>query len=400
MRINILAGGLGGSVLDMQTDLSILHSNIEDTIEDLKDLKNKITRVNGGTHNLGVAIDGINNRIYSEETKKTNLETAAQKISTFLENTVYTDAAVARNVRQNQKDFFNDFPWMRPSEPNPEPSFWEKLADAWNDFWDAAGDIAENVINWVKENAVKLLIGVVAIVAGAVIAFFAGEAFLATLAVLFVGAVVQGIIGGIISGLLSFFSGGSFWEGFGEGFADGFMWGAIFSMIGSAISAIRHAIKGLNVFDDVANIADDIVGTADDAANVVDDAAGVVDDAAGAADDAAGVADDAANITNQRYADPNIPDDLSSVPDEAWDVLDHLDTHNGSPPNGYKGGKPYDNIPKNAECQKLPEGISYKEYDIAPKQKGVPRNDKRIVMGSDGSVWYSSDHYKTFIRIR
>lgn len=76
-----------------------------------------------------------------------------------------------------------------------------------------------------------------------------------------------------------------------------------------------------------------------------------------------------------------------------------IEKNNGTPPKGYKGGKIYHNTPKAGEA-KLPEGITYREYDVNPKVKGVPRDSERIVIGSDGSVWYTNDHYKTFVSIK
>jgi len=43
--------------------------------------------------------------------------------------------------------------------------------------------------------------------------------------------------------------------------------------------------------------------------------------------------------------------------------------------------------------------VTYKEYDINPKIPGKNRGAERIVIGSDGSVWYTSDHYVTFTRL-
>ena len=40
--------------------------------------------------------------------------------------------------------------------------------------------------------------------------------------------------------------------------------------------------------------------------------------------------------------------------------------------------------------------IIYKEYDINPYQRGVNRGAERIVIGSDGRAYYTSDHYSTF----
>ena len=45
----------------------------------------------------------------------------------------------------------------------------------------------------------------------------------------------------------------------------------------------------------------------------------------------------------------------------------------------------------------LPGGVSYKECDI--DYTGGYRNAKRIIYGSDGSVYYTEDHYETFERL-
>lgn len=44
--------------------------------------------------------------------------------------------------------------------------------------------------------------------------------------------------------------------------------------------------------------------------------------------------------------------------------------------------------------------ITYKEWDVNPKKRGRGRDAERIVTGSDGSAWYTLDHYKTFTQIR
>lgn len=86
-----------------------------------------------------------------------------------------------------------------------------------------------------------------------------------------------------------------------------------------------------------------------------------------------------------------------TIPDKAKEVADKVTNNNGSPPKGYKGGKEYKNEPKNGG-QKLPEGTKYKEYDVNPYEKGTDRGGERIVIGADGSKWYTNDHYDTFTR--
>ena len=86
------------------------------------------------------------------------------------------------------------------------------------------------------------------------------------------------------------------------------------------------------------------------------------------------------------------------VPQKAKDIAKKIKARNGTPPKGYKGGKVYQNLPKGGG-QKLPEGIKYKEYDVNPYIKGKDRGTERIVIGNDGSVWYTNNHYKTFTKV-
>lgn len=44
--------------------------------------------------------------------------------------------------------------------------------------------------------------------------------------------------------------------------------------------------------------------------------------------------------------------------------------------------------------------IAYQEWDVNPKKPGQSRDAERIVTGSDGSAWYTANHYQTFARIR
>ncbi|WP_163275080.1 ribonuclease domain-containing protein [Cellulomonas iranensis] len=44
--------------------------------------------------------------------------------------------------------------------------------------------------------------------------------------------------------------------------------------------------------------------------------------------------------------------------------------------------------------------ITYREWDINPSIKGVGRGPERIVTGSDGSAYYTSDHYHSFTQFR
>ncbi|MFI5777287.1 ribonuclease domain-containing protein [Nocardia sp. NPDC051570] len=92
------------------------------------------------------------------------------------------------------------------------------------------------------------------------------------------------------------------------------------------------------------------------------------------------------------------------VPDHAYDTLREIDA--GRWPGsanapGTKGGDEWMN--RNGTLpRKDPAGkqIAYREWDVNPKQRGQTRDAERIVTGSDGSAYYTGDHYQTFIRMR
>ena len=44
--------------------------------------------------------------------------------------------------------------------------------------------------------------------------------------------------------------------------------------------------------------------------------------------------------------------------------------------------------------------VHYREYDVNNKEQGRGRDAERFVTGSDGSVYYTNDHYESFVRIK
>ena len=89
-----------------------------------------------------------------------------------------------------------------------------------------------------------------------------------------------------------------------------------------------------------------------------------------------------------------------TVPDKAKEVANQVKDNNGAPPKGYKGGSEYKNQPQNKGDQRLPDDVKYKEYDVNPYVKGQNRGAERIVIGDDGSAWYTKDHYHSFTQIK
>ncbi|KRF58741.1 hypothetical protein ASG97_22790 [Bacillus sp. Soil745] len=82
------------------------------------------------------------------------------------------------------------------------------------------------------------------------------------------------------------------------------------------------------------------------------------------------------------------------VPSKANSMLKYIKKHHGNTKKGYVGGRKF----KNNEGF-LPKNTTYREYDIHKKKKGKNRGAERLVIGKNGTAYYTYDHYKTFIKI-
>jgi len=86
-------------------------------------------------------------------------------------------------------------------------------------------------------------------------------------------------------------------------------------------------------------------------------------------------------------------------------VTEYANKKNGATQPGYKGGSPYANdgrgnstiLPRQTQSG---TSIKYYEYDIFPYQKGVNRGGFRVVIGDNGSAYYTNNHYKSFVQIK
>ena len=89
----------------------------------------------------------------------------------------------------------------------------------------------------------------------------------------------------------------------------------------------------------------------------------------------------------------------SKVPQKAKDALDKIDKDPETYLEDYYGGIEFKNKPNTKIGEtKIPNKniTSYTEYDINPYKYGKPRGTERLVVGRDGSAWYTPDHYKTW----
>ena len=86
------------------------------------------------------------------------------------------------------------------------------------------------------------------------------------------------------------------------------------------------------------------------------------------------------------------------IPQNAYDILNYVKGHNGSPPKGYKGGQVFQNDGRNGGDVLPNKYAPFYEYDIYPKVAGQSRGMERIIIGN-GAAWYTCDHYMTFIQM-
>jgi guanyl-specific ribonuclease Sa len=88
------------------------------------------------------------------------------------------------------------------------------------------------------------------------------------------------------------------------------------------------------------------------------------------------------------------------VPEKVMEVLQHIDrTH--AAPAGYEGGREFMNAGDTLPSRdRKGQRIHYQEWDVNPHVAGQNRGAQRLVTGSDGSAYYTGDHYRTFARIR
>ncbi|MFC9514146.1 ribonuclease domain-containing protein [Nocardiaceae bacterium NPDC056970] len=92
----------------------------------------------------------------------------------------------------------------------------------------------------------------------------------------------------------------------------------------------------------------------------------------------------------------------SGVPQAAWATLAAIDAGRWPPDDapGTQGGRTFGNHEGRLPAAVGGQTVRYQEWDVNRKQSGRGRDAERIVTGSDGSAWYTDDHYETFARMR
>lgn len=78
------------------------------------------------------------------------------------------------------------------------------------------------------------------------------------------------------------------------------------------------------------------------------------------------------------------------------ETLEYVLEHNKAP-EGYAGGRTFQN-----REGILPRGplLRYQEWDVHPKSPGENRGAERLLTCSDGSAYYTDDHYRSFVKLK
>jgi guanyl-specific ribonuclease Sa len=98
----------------------------------------------------------------------------------------------------------------------------------------------------------------------------------------------------------------------------------------------------------------------------------------------------------------NLPSSMK-IPLPALKTLATIDDTGTRPPNT-RGGQPFDNDGRGG-AQVLPlvdahgNAITYRRWNVNPSPAGKS-DQERIVTGSDGSAYYTNNHYHTFEQMR
>jgi ribonuclease T1 len=88
------------------------------------------------------------------------------------------------------------------------------------------------------------------------------------------------------------------------------------------------------------------------------------------------------------------------VPAKVLTTLRYIDEHHRAP-DGFEGGRAFHNAEHALPARDASgQPIAYHEWDVNPKHEGVNRGAERLITGSDGTAWYTADHYRTFRKVR
>jgi RHS repeat-associated protein len=91
---------------------------------------------------------------------------------------------------------------------------------------------------------------------------------------------------------------------------------------------------------------------------------------------------------------------FNDAPESVQSTLDYIN-ENGRAPQGFKGGGVFQNIGSPLPTEDAAGNpISYQKWDVNPYTKGIDRGSDRLITGSNGTAYYTTNHYVSFIQIQ
>jgi len=150
MRIELNAGGLVGlmTVASFGADYNKMLSAKKDVIKSFKAVESKVHNMNGGVGNLQGALESLERRVsQTEEKKLQKMETTGQKFAQFIQNTVKTDANVAKTLKMENLSFARENPWA-VSKKQRAKSFIDKAKEC---IYTAVRTVGEKFVSQVQK---------------------------------------------------------------------------------------------------------------------------------------------------------------------------------------------------------------------------------------------------------
>lgn len=224
------------AVTQFAGQINQIENDITQTINNLKSRRKEIDNVNGGHNNATRnASNSLAIRINSEIKKRQKAERIEKQTSAFLNDTIAIDKSVASIMKSNQKQFFNQYSWLKSGIDilglvedcknwlkNAFKTVVEKVLSAWNAICDWVSE------HWAIIGTIGLIIGLVCAILFAPLSLVG---ILAAIGKVLLGMVVSMAISVVIEEVIVLLTGGNPWEAFKTGLKDGYAWGGITAAI-------------------------------------------------------------------------------------------------------------------------------------------------------------------------
>lgn len=164
MRIEISSSGFGGAAIsELQSNLNTYIGDAESILESFKTIKESTAGLNGGAGNLQEALENIDSRARTEESKIQDAKAIQNRVIDFVRLAVRVDQSVSEKVNCNKDELYRVNPWLKPTTSVEEEIPWYE--QAWNWLCGAGETVVEGAKqawNWISDTAVKAWNGIVA----------------------------------------------------------------------------------------------------------------------------------------------------------------------------------------------------------------------------------------------